>query len=167
MIRMFNEVAEHKGDNLIQNYEDDLGYDIRSGEVRMVPAKGRALVYTGLHICLPSYLGGLITSRSGLTFEHCLEASTAGTIDAGFRGAVQVMIYNHSNDSYLIQRGDRIAQMVFVPQLEMFFEYLREVVYTMHNGFLADIQKFEILESDMITWPETDRGLRGGGSSGR
>ena len=54
----------------------------------------------------------IVKSRSGLAFNHEVEASQAGVIDASFRGSIKVRLYNNSKKSYHVSKGDRIAQAI-------------------------------------------------------
>lgn len=170
MILMFNEVKEHKGDNLVQQYRDDLGYDIRSGEDRIIPAKSFETIYTGLSMCLPWYLGAVIMSRSGLAFNEGIEVSTAGTIDSGYRGAVKVLLHNQTEKRVLIEKGRRIAQLVFHFKVEAVLEILSTMFRNTRDGEEVQFPEFKIQEVDIVLWPKRvkgDRGRRGVGSSGK
>ncbi len=78
------------------------------------PAGGRALVPTGMAIAIPPGYAGFIQPRSGLALRHgvtCL--NTPGLIDSGYRGELKVLLINTDpNESFQIERGDRIAQLV-------------------------------------------------------
>ena len=76
----------------------------------------RALVPTGFVFEIPAGHEGQVRPRSGLAFKHgvtCL--NTPGTIDADYRGEVQVLLINHGSEPFEITRGMRIAQMVIAP----------------------------------------------------
>jgi dUTP pyrophosphatase len=76
----------------------------------------RALVSTGLRIALPAGYEAQVRARSGLAARHGIGLVNApGTIDADYRGVVQVILINWGDAPYTIQRGDRIAQMVIAP----------------------------------------------------
>lgn len=78
----------------------------------------RALVPTGLRIALPPGVEAQIRPRSGLAIRHGISmANTPGTIDADYRGEMRVILINHGDGPFTIQRGDRIAQMVIAPVL--------------------------------------------------
>lgn len=82
----------------------------------------RALVPTGFAMAMPRELEAQIRPRSGLAFKHgitCL--NSPGTIDADYRGEVKVLLVNLGQQPFVIERGERIAQMVFqvVPQVEL------------------------------------------------
>ena len=83
--------------------------------LRLKPG-ARALVPTGLIIELPKGYEAQIRPRSGLAFKHGVTVLNApGTIDADYRGEVQVLLVNLGNQAFLIERGERIAQMVVAP----------------------------------------------------
>ena len=103
-------------------HADDAAYDLRS-RVDMVLAPGTtSLVPTGLFLELPVGYEAQIRSRSGLALKHDLSLPNApGTVDAGYRGEVGVIIYNRGKGEFRIARGDRIAQMVIakLPEVEL------------------------------------------------
>lgn len=92
------------------------GMDLRANldtSISLAPLE-RCLVPTGLFIALPENWEAQVRPRSGLAIKQgitCL--NTPGTIDADYRGEIKVILINLSNDTQLIQDGDRIAQMVF------------------------------------------------------
>lgn len=92
----------------------DAGADLVSTiDVVLEPGE-RALVPTGIAIALPEGFAGFIHPRSGLALRHGLSVvNTPGTIDAGYRGEVKVLLVNHDlREPVRIARGDRIAQLV-------------------------------------------------------
>lgn len=96
------------------------GMDVRAAVAQDAPltldAGARALVPTGLTIALPAGYEAQIRPRSGLAFKHgvtCL--NTPGTIDADYRGEVKVLLINLGPEPFVIQRGERIAQIVIAP----------------------------------------------------
>jgi dUTP pyrophosphatase len=81
-----------------------------------LPPGSRVLVPTGIAIALPSGSEGQIRPRSGLAAHHGITVLNApGTIDADYRGEVQVILINLSQEHFLIRRGMRIAQLVVTP----------------------------------------------------
>lgn len=73
----------------------------------------RTLVATGLHIALPKGLEAQIRPRSGLALKHGITVfNSPGTIDADYRGEIKVLLINLSNEPFVIQDGERIAQLV-------------------------------------------------------
>jgi dUTP pyrophosphatase len=82
----------------------------------------RCLVPTGFAIAMPAELEAQIRPRSGLAFKHGITAlNSPGTIDADYRGEIKVLLINHGKDAFVIQRNERISQMVFqiVPQIQL------------------------------------------------
>lgn len=169
MILMFNQVDNHKNNNLIKNHEHDAGFDIRSGEAVLIPPGCSAIIETGLHICIPPILAGIIQSRSGLAINYSVEFSNAGVIDSGYRGAVKLKLYNHDlSNPYQVNVGDRVAQMIFHIMPEEFFKQINLKLCGMYAGSLQSIfPKFKITEKPIGEWPESDRGNNGIGSTGR
>jgi len=92
----------------------DAGADLRSTiNVTLEPGE-RAMVPTGVAIALPDGYAAFVHPRSGLAIKHGLSmVNTPGTIDAGYRGEVAVLLINHDrSEPITIERGDRIAQLV-------------------------------------------------------
>lgn len=86
-----------------------------SGEVTLAPG-ARQLIPTGLAIALPDGFEAQVRPRSGLALKHGVTVlNSPGTIDADYRGEVQVLLINHGAAPFVIRRGDRIAQMVVAP----------------------------------------------------
>ena len=76
----------------------------------------RALIPTGIAIALPPGHEGQIRPRSGLAIEHGVTVLNApGTIDADYRGELQVILVNHGSGTVVIKRGMRVAQLVIAP----------------------------------------------------
>ncbi|MBL8531891.1 MAG: dUTP diphosphatase [Hyphomonadaceae bacterium] len=103
------------------------GMDLRAalpeGEPMTLPPGARVLAPTGLTIALPAGFEAQIRPRSGLAFKHgitCL--NTPGTIDADYRGEVKVLLINLGQEPFVIQRGERIAQMVIAPVTQAVWE---------------------------------------------
>ena len=97
----------------------DAGADLVSTvDVTLAPGE-RALVPTGVAIALPEGYVALIHPRSGLAARHGLSiVNTPGTVDSGYRGEIKVLLINHDpSEAIVLQRGDRIAQLV-VPRYE-------------------------------------------------
>jgi dUTP pyrophosphatase len=75
-----------------------------------------ALVPTGLTIALPPGYEAQVRPRSGLAAKHGVTVLNApGTIDADYRGEIGVLLFNHGSASFVVRRGERIAQMVIAP----------------------------------------------------
>ena len=93
----------------------DAGADVYSRiDISIAPGE-RALVPTGIAIALPQGFAAFAHPRSGLAIKHGISMVNApGTIDAGFRGELQIILINHDpKETFSIKRGDRIAQLVF------------------------------------------------------
>lgn len=121
-------------------YETDAGLDLQSRETKIVPAHGSAIFKTGIHIRLPKNTAGLLISKSGLNVKY--DITSTGLIDEGYTGEITVKLHNHGNSDYIVNRGDKISQLIVIP---VFHEEIDIV-----NAF-----------------PETDRGDNGFGSSGK
>jgi dUTP pyrophosphatase len=81
-----------------------------------IPPGGRAMIPTGVAIALPPGNEGQIRPRSGLAIRHGVTVlNSPGTIDADYRGELQVILVNLGSESFAIQRGMRIAQLVIAP----------------------------------------------------
>ncbi|MBM0126958.1 dUTP diphosphatase [Pimelobacter simplex] len=92
----------------------DAGADLVAGvDVDLAPGE-RALIPTGIAIALPAGYVALIHPRSGLAAKHGLSiVNTPGTVDAGYRGEIKVLLINHDPvEAITLRRGDRIAQLV-------------------------------------------------------
>lgn len=94
------------------------GMDLRADvdEAITIPPLGRALVPTGIAVAIPPGMEGQVRPRSGLAIRSgvtCLNAP--GTIDADYRGEIRVVLVNLGVEPFSVQRGDRIAQLVFSP----------------------------------------------------
>ena len=123
------------------------GMDLRAAVAESEPmtlAPGaRALIPTGLKIALPQGFEAQVRPRSGLALKHgitCL--NTPGTIDSDYRGEIGVILINHGQESFVIRRGERIAQLV-----------------------IARHEQAQLVEVE--TLDETARGAGGFGSTGR
>lgn len=82
----------------------------------VVAPGARRLVPTGLAFAIPSGFEGQVRPRSGLALEHGVTVLNApGTIDADYRGEVEVLLINHGDTAFVIRPGDRIAQIVILP----------------------------------------------------
>ena len=110
----------------------------------LVLAPGKhAMVQTGLAIALPEGFEAQVRPRSGLAARHGVTVLNApGTIDADYRGEIQVILINHGAEPFAIRRGERIAQMVIAP-----------------------VVKAELVLA--VSLSTTDRGSGGYGSTGR
>jgi dUTP pyrophosphatase len=126
-----------------QAYDGDAGFDLAACErVEIAPGE-RVVVGTGIAVAIPPGHAGLVLPRSGLAAKHGLTiVNTPGLVDAGYRGEVKVILLNtDTNDSFTVEPGMRIAQLVPVE--------------------LPRVGVVEVAEL-----PESERGAGGMGSSG-
>ncbi|MEI7944201.1 MAG: dUTP diphosphatase [Actinomycetes bacterium] len=92
----------------------DAGADLCSSEDLVIAPGERALVPTGISIALPEGFAAFVHPRSGLAIKNGIGiVNSPGTIDAGYRGEIKVILINHDrSEEFVIKRGDRIAQLV-------------------------------------------------------
>jgi dUTP pyrophosphatase len=96
------------------------GLDLVAAVPREQPTKlppgARALIPTGFALELPPGYEAQVRPRSGLAIKHGVTLlNSPGTIDADYRGEVMVILISHGTEPFLVQRGDRIAQLVIAP----------------------------------------------------
>ena len=108
-----------------------------------IKPKTSSLIPTGLSVAFSKNYEIQIRPRSGLAAKKNVSVlNTPGTIDSDYRGEIKVIIYNHGNADFVVNNGDRIAQMILIP-----------------------VFKMELEETDKL--PETVRGADGFGSTGK
>ena len=108
-----------------------------------IKPKKSSLIPTGLSVAFSENYEIQIRPRSGLALKKNISVlNTPGTIDSDYRGEIKVIIYNHGDTDFIVNNGDRIAQMILSPVVKMKLE-----------------------ESDKL--PETIRGKGGFGSTGK
>jgi dUTP pyrophosphatase len=125
-------------------YAGDAGLDLSACErVELAPGE-RALVATGLAVAIPEGYAGFVQPRSGLASAHGVTiVNTPGLVDSGYRGELLVALLNTDpRDTFVVEPGMRIAQLVVVP-----------------------VPEVELVEVDEL--PASERGVRGFGSSRR
>jgi dUTP pyrophosphatase len=109
-------VTKLDNDAVIPTYAKpgDAGADLYSISDLVLSPGERALVKTGIAIALPTGYVGLVHPRSGLGLKNGISVvNTPGTIDAGYRGEIGVVLINHDlHESFQVKKGDRIAQLV-------------------------------------------------------
>lgn len=118
-----------------------VGYDLYSSDRYSIEPGKRCLVSTGISIVLPEGVYGRVAPRSGLSVRHGIHVG-AGVIDPDYTGEVKVLLYNQGDDVFVINTGDRIAQLV-----------------------LERCETPSVMEIDTIE--ETERGSGGFGSTGK
>lgn len=103
-------------------HADDAAYDLRARERALLPPGGVRLVPTGLFLELPAGHEAQVRPRSGLALKRSITVlNSPGTIDAGYRGEVGVILFNAGGEEFCVERGDRIAQIVIqrLPEVEL------------------------------------------------
>ena len=120
----------------------DAGLDLfAAADVDIPPGEAR-LVGTGLAIELPPGTEGQIRPRSGLALRHAVTVLNApGTVDAGYRGEIGILLVNHGREAFRVQQGMKVAQLVVTPVVDV-----------------------EVVEADALS--ETSRAGGGFGSTG-
>lgn len=118
----------------------DAGYDLYACEDKVISARKRGLIDTGISINIPSDCYGRIAPRSGLAVKNGIDV-LAGVVDSSYRGIIKVVIQNNDDVDFEVRKGDRIAQMVF------------ERIYTPELKLVDELD-------------QTERGEKGFGSSG-
>jgi dUTP pyrophosphatase len=124
-------------------YAGDAGLDLAACERHELGPGERAVVPTGLAVAIPEGYAGFVQPRSGLADRHGISIVNApGLIDAGYRGELKVILVNTDNaHPFVVEPGMRIAQLV-----------------------VLEVPELALSEVDEL--PETERGVRGHGSSG-
>ncbi len=97
-------------------HEDDSGLDLFALEDQEILSGKAVLIGTGFAMELPPGTEAQIRPRSGLALTHSVTVlNTPGTVDAGYRGEIGVILINHGQQSFKVFKGMKIAQMVVVP----------------------------------------------------
>lgn len=106
------ETAGAAGMDLRANFADRAGVVVKAG--------ARALVPTGLALEIPQGFEAQVRPRSGLALKHGITlVNSPGTIDSDYRGPLGVILINHGETDFTINHGDRIAQIVFAPVMQV------------------------------------------------
>lgn len=122
----------NKGHQQLPAYatEQSAGMDLRANidePITLHPLE-RRLIPTGLHIALPKGMEAQIRPRSGLALKHGITVlNSPGTIDADYRGEVMVLLINFSDKDFVINDGERIAQMVIARYEQVEFKTVEEL----------------------------------------
>jgi dUTP pyrophosphatase len=114
----------------------DAGADLYAAEDAVLPPGGRAVVGTGVAIAVPEGFAAFVHPRSGLAARHGVTLVNApGTIDAGYRGEVRVVLLNTDPaEPFTVRRGDRIAQLVVQPVVRASFVDVQELPQPLARG---------------------------------
>ena len=122
--------------------EGDAGVDLHAREDTKIEAGEWKLVPTGVAMAVPEGYVGLVAPRSGLALRSGIGVVNGpGVLDSGYRGELKVILINHGREEVTLERGERIAQLVVVPAVEV-----------------------ELVEVDVL--PDSGRGDGGFGSTG-
>lgn len=117
-VMMLLRVRKLRDDALVPHYAHpgDAGMDLFANEgVTLEPGRS-AMVRTGIAIALPAGTEGQVRPRSGLALKHAVTVLNApGTIDEGYRGELGVVLINHGQAPFVVEKGMKIAQMVVQP----------------------------------------------------
>ena len=105
--------------------EGSSGVDLSAflNEKVVIKPNSSKLIPTGLQVAIPEELEIQIRPRSGLAAKESIGVlNSPGTIDSDYRGELKIILFNHGKEDFIINNGDRIAQMILVPILKMEFE---------------------------------------------
>lgn len=109
-------------------HEGDSGFDLAANEDIDIPAKGVALVSTGIRFGIPSGYEIQVRSRSGLAAKSSVFVlNSPGTVDASYTGEVKVILANFGHNPFHVQKGDRIAQAVLAPVEKALFRLVNSL----------------------------------------
>ena len=123
--------------------DGDAGLDLTSRQTVEIAPQGTVMVGTGVAFEIPEGYYGAIVPRSGQAYKRGLTiVNTPGTIDSHYRGEVKLPLYNAGHETIIVERGERVAQIIF-KRYEM----------------------VECIEVDELS--QTERGADGFGSTGR
>jgi dUTP pyrophosphatase len=126
-------------------YQTDSGFDLFSSEEQWIFGFDRALIPTGLHMDIPEGYEIQVRSKSGLALKQGLMVlNSPGTVDQGYTGEIQVIMFNTTKNKIKIEKGQKIAQAVLCP--------------------VVSGKWIELIEKDSIN--EKDRNQNGFGSTG-
>ena len=115
-------------------HKGDSGMDLYAAEECMLNPLERRLIGTGIKIEIPYGYEAQIRPKSGLAIEHGIShANSVGTIDSSYRGEIKVPLINLSDKPYRIEKGKKIAQMVFAKVEDAVFEEVEELGPTTRN----------------------------------
>ena len=99
----------------------DGGLDLYAAERKIIRAKDFEVVETGTHVQIEPGFVGLLTSKSGMMAKSGI--TCRGTIDSGYTGSIKAVLFNHSGRDYVVEKGDKVTQLVIMrcelPELEL------------------------------------------------
>ena len=103
-------------------------YACLEGEICRIPPHGTVMIGTGIAAAFPEGYFGAVFARSGLAAKQSLRpANCVGVIDSDYRGEIIVALHNDSEEERCIAKGERIAQLVLLPCMQMEFEQTDEL----------------------------------------
>lgn len=112
-------------------HDDDAGLDLFAIKSHPILPGATQLIPTGIALELPPNTEAQIRPRSGLALKHAITVlNSPGTIDAGYRGEIGVILINHGQEKFQVTAGMKIAQMVIVPILRVNIEVVTELSTT-------------------------------------
>lgn len=124
----------------LRAHKTDAGLDLLSPMHKVIRANDWESIDTGVHVEIPVGYVGMITSKSGLMAKEGI--TSRGTIDSGYTGSIKAVLFNHSKKDYIVEKGQKITQLVLIPIIT------------------PNVEIVDSLE-------ETERGSDGFGSTGR
>ena len=119
-------------------HKGDAGVDLYSTEDCVLKPMERKLIPTGLKLEIPLGYEGQVRPKSGLAINHGIShANAVGTIDSSYRGEIKVPVINLSTETYRIEKGKKIGQLIFAKVEEAVFEEVEALTETTRsdNGF--------------------------------
>ena len=146
MLTMYPELPYVKTDDempdLCYAKEGDAGIDLCTTESVEIAPQGMVKVGTGIRVAIPEGFFGMIVPRSGVASKRGITViNTPATIDSGYRGEIELPLYNMSTEVQCVERGERVVQMIILPY-----------------AIVTPVQA--------VLLPETPRGADGFGSTG-
>lgn len=122
-------------DSIVPRYQhsDDACFDLHSHEMVTIFSGSFATVGTGIAYEIPNGYVGIIRPRSGLASKYAVRANSSGVIDPGYRGEVKCTMINLGENSFTINSGDRIAQMMIQKIESVEFEIVEDLSSTERN----------------------------------
>ena len=104
------------------------GMDVVAAEPCIIEPRARHAVATGFALAIPAGYEVQVRPRSGLALKHGVTVpNTPGTIDSDYRGELKIILINHGDEPFAIERGDRIAQLVLAPVVQARWDEVAEL----------------------------------------
>jgi len=114
-------------------HKGDSGVDLYAAEDYMIKPMERKLIGTGIKIAIPYGYEAQIRPKSGLALQGISHVNCVGTIDSSYRGEIKIPLINFSDIPFKIEKGKKIAQMVFAKVEEAVFEEVDNLGETTRN----------------------------------